>query len=295
MKTNSTNCPALLMLLAAIMYTGCEKPIIDKEAPTTNGNITIRASLYDIAPFGTRAAVDIASYSTSISYVFYQDGAQTKKITQKSGDNGYGSTTTTLAAGEYQLLVLAHSCPLGNPTMTNPSAIQFTNTGTGYSDVFYYYGPITVTDEAATYDLGLQRATSLLRIKATDKVPQQVRSIRVLYKGESGVFNAVTGWGGTVNSEQRVTINIDNPETPLVLDAYTFLREETGELKTVTITALDAAGATVTEKQLKNVPMKSHMVTEYEGPLFGESEVSGVTLRLTADTEWDVYEKVTFQ
>ena len=245
-------------------------------------------------PFNdTRAVQNVADYCSTISFVFYQDGSKVKSFTQKKNDTGFGELTTTLAAGTYQLLILAHSCPFGNPTMSDPAAIKFTNTESGYSDVFYYYDNLVVTDDRNNYDLMLQRGTSMVSITVNDEsMPAEVAKIRVYWEGESGVFNATTGWGGTTNSKQYVMYDVAGQSTPLTLSAYTFLRNETGTL-TITLTAYDSQDATVAEKVLKNVPMKNRMVTECSGKLFSNPN-SDIVFNLQADTAWEVYKQVDF-
>lgn len=275
----------------------CEKMVVDDVDGNTSeeqGNVVIRASIYNIVPFNdTRAQQNIADYCTTINYVFYQDGSRVKTVTQKKSDTGFGQLTTTLTTGTYQLLILAHSCPFGNPSMTDPAKIQFTNTQSGYSDTFYYYGDLIVTDGQNSHDLVLQRATSMVSITIDDAaIPDGVTKIRVYWKGESGVFDATTGWGGSTNSEQYIMYDVAGQTTPLTLQAYTFLRNETGTLA-MTLTAYDSNNATIAEKVLNGVPMKNRMVTECTGKLFA-SPNADVTFSLTADIAWEVYEQVTF-
>lgn len=258
------------------------------------GNVVIRTSVYSIVPFdNTRAVQNIADYCSTISYVFYQDGTRVNTFTQKKGEDGYGQLTTKLATGTYQVLILAHSCPFGIPTLTNPANIQFTNTGTGYSDTFFYYDDLVVTEQQNTYDLILQRATSMVRIFITDEVlPEEVAKFRVNYEGESGVLDATTGWGGSTNSKQYIMYDRNDLSAPVTLCAYTFQRNEIGSL-TITVTAYDGDDNIVAEKTLKDVPLKHQMVTEYSGSLFANPNTDA-TINLKAETSWQVYQQLTF-
>lgn len=286
-----------MTFIALFAFAGCEKVVLDEESTTdetkaADGNVIIRASLYNIVPFDTRAGVSLTDYCSTIQFVIYQNGEKVKGITQKKGESSYGQAALTLSPGTYQLLVLAHNCQLGNPTVSNPSTIQFTNTGSGYSDTFYYYGDLQVTEEQGTHDITLERAVSMVRITITDAIPAEVTKIRLYYEGESGVFNAVTGMGGTTNSKQSINYNVQGYSAPLSLGAYTFLRNEEGTL-TMTITAFDSKDNVIAEKQLTDIPMKNRMMTEYSGRLFSEASASA-TIVLSADTEWKVYRQLTF-
>ena len=283
---------ATMMMVIMMGLGACEKAVLDEqqEKKPVEGNVIIRASLYHIVPFETRDVQSVADFSTSLQFVLFQNGTKVKSVTQKKTDDNYGEVGLTLTAGTYQLLVLAHSST-GNPSVSNPEFIQFTNS-IGFSDTFFYYGDIEVTGEQTTYDIRLQRATSMVRVIIQDAIPSEVKTIRLFYTGESGVFNAVTGMGGTVNSQQSIIYNVEGQTVPLTLCAYTFLRDETGSLN-MTISARDANNTVKYEKELADIPMKNHMVTEYSGKLFSESgnKSDDVQFLLTAETDWQIYQR----
>ena len=286
-----------MTFIALFAFAGCEKVVLDEESTTdetkaADGNVIIRASLYNIVPFDTRAEENIADYCSTLQFVLYQNDTKVKAVTQKKGDSGYGVVGLTLEEGTYKLLVLAHSSK-GNPSVADPTMIKFTNQD-GYSDTFFYYGDLTVTEEKRSYEVMLQRATSMVRVTITDEIPANVTKIRLYYEGESGVLNAVTGMGGETDSKQSIWYNVVGYSVPLALRAYTFLRNEEGKLQ-MTVTAYDNANNIVAEKQLTNIPMKHCMVTDYEGRLFSEED-AGVDARISflADTEWKVYRQLTF-
>ena len=297
MKNLKKTLVAMLMLVVMIGLNACEKAVFDEQQQETKpleGNVIIRTSMYNIVPFETRAVQNVADFSSTLEFVLYQNGTKVKAVTQqKKSNSNYGQVGMTLEPGTYQLLVLAHSST-GNPSVADPTFIQFTNND-GYSDTFYYYDDIEVTAEQTTYDVTLQRATSMVRVIIQDEIPSNVQRIYLDYQGESGVFNAVTGMGGTTNSQQRIVVNASGVSSPLTLCAYTFLRNETGTLN-MTITAY---GSSLTDviatKELANIPMKNHMVTEYSGYLFSTPPTNvDASFNLTAETDWELYQQLTF-
>lgn len=305
MKNRMINHLPLLALMAAFALSACEKMVLDEEpaADGQEGNVVIKASMFNIVPFDdTRAVQDIADYCTRLCFVIYKDGEQQTKVLQKSGDANYGQVSVSLEQGTYKLLVLAHSSN-GNPTLTHPDSLKFTNT-MGYSDTFYSYGDIVVGSEATTHSVALQRATSMVRVIVTDNMPSEVKRIRLYYTGGTGVFNATTGWGGTTKSKQHIFYDVAGKSSPVSLEAYTFLREETGSLN-VTITAYDAFDNPLAEKSITNVPMKNHMVTEFSGALFSgtdeepdddphENLNTDESFSFKAETSWEVFQQHTF-
>ena len=286
------------MLIMVTMFSlgACEKAVLDEQQETKplEGNVIIRTSMYDIVPFETRAVQNVADFSSTLEFVLYQNNKKVKAVTQSKSNSNYGQVGITLEPGTYKLLVLAHSSAGGNPSVADPECIQFTNSD-GFSDTFYFYGDIEVKLEQTTYNVTLQRATSMVRITILDEIPSDVQRIRLYYTGESGVFNAVTGMGGSTDSQQSILFNAVGKTAPLTLCAYTFLRNETGSLN-MTITAYGSSTSDViATKQLNNIPMKNHMVTEYSGYLFSTPPTTvDATFNLTAETGWEVYQQLTF-
>jgi hypothetical protein len=273
------------VLMGALCLLSCEKPVLDEETTgqteqkLDDCNLVLRVSSFRQVPYTTRALVDITGYSERLNYVLYQNGNKVKSLDQSKTDSDYGQVAFRLTPGTYQVLVIAHSCS-SNPTLAHPESIQFTNS-TGYSDTFYYYGDIEVTNEAKTHDITLARASSLLRFIVNDNLPANVVRMHFLYTGGSGVLNAVTGYGGDVNSRQERLYRVDGLETPLTLPLYTFLQSDEATLD-VTVTARDANNNTVVQRKFTGIPMKRNMITEYSGSFFEQEN----SFSFKAETDW---------
>ena len=289
----------LVMFLLLLSVMGCEKMVLDGDADAPNDtaarhNVIINASIYNIIPFSQMRAVEpLTNYCSKLCFVVYQNGTQKKKVLQKRGDDSFGQAAMNLSPGTYQLLILGHSSN-ANPTLSNPANIKFANAD-GFTDTFYYYGDLEVADETEQHDLMLERATSMLRVILTDEqMPSSVNRIRIYYTGESGVFDATTGWGGSVNSKQYTMFDVAGRSTPLTLEVYTFLRDDIGSLNAV-LTAYNDKDDVIAEKELNNVPMKNRMVTEYSGSLFdGSSSTQEQAFSLLAETEWQLFKRLNF-
>ena len=284
-----------VLLMAAMIVSSCEKMVVEEEeAPVSpkagKGKVTLRVAGFNIVPFDTRAVVDLTTYCTRLNYVVYKDGNKVASKSQLKEDGNFGEVTMSLEPGTYKLLVLAHSSKGGNPALSDPENIQFTNSLT-FSDTFYYYGDLEVTSEDKTHDISMMRATSLLRFIIEDNIPSDVKYLHFKYTGGTGVLNAVTGYGGNVNSQQEMWYAASG-DTPLTLSLYTFLKGDEGSLQ-VTVQAMASDMKTViAEKTFTNVPMKRNMVTEYRGSFFTVS--SSNSFSLTAETEWEIYQSFTY-
>lgn len=284
--------------MAVMTLSSCEKMVIDEQTPShgveADANLIIKVSHDSFHPYEdedaeSRSQVNIADYCTRFNFVLYQDGTKVKAITQTKNEAGsdFGQVSLSLASGSYQLLVLAHSSASGNPVLSHPEEIQFTN-AMGYSDTFCYYGTIEVTAEPATHDILLKRATTMVRFNFDEVFPDDVAVLQINYTGESGVLNATTGYGGTTNSKQEKKLNVSSfagKHTTYLLPIYTFMRGDTGTLN-ITMTALRADGTTIRERSFQDVPIEHTKVTEFVGEFFEhESEAS---FSFTAETDWEV-------
>lgn len=287
MKTNNCSLILLLAVMGAAMLSSCEKAILEEEKAEKTpdeGNVVLRIAGFRQVPFdtpATKAVVDLATYCTRLNFVVYKDGTKVESVSQKKEDSNFGEVTMSLSPGTYKILALAHSSTGGNPTLSDPEKIQFTN-ALGYSDTFSYYGDIEVGNERKAHDVLLNRNVSCLRFTVSDPAPADAEWMHFHYMGGSGVLNAVTGMGGTVNSKQEKWVNLKDYPTPLTFNLYTFLQQETANLQ-VTVKALAADKESVLlERTFTDVPMKHQMVTEYSGSFFD----SGYGFGLKAETDW---------
>lgn len=285
----------LLMLSAVVGFVSCEKAVFDEEKPeqlAKTANLVLKVTGQQVnEDMQTRAMVDITTYSTRFNFVLYKDGKKVEGRSQMKGDESFGEVALTLEPGVYKLLVLAHSSVGGNPTVSDPEHIQFTNK-LGYSDTFCYYGDITVTKEPKTHHITLKRAVSKISFIINDTLPDSVAYIDYYYTGGSGVLNAVTGMGGNVNSQQEKMVDVTKAEAPLVVPLYTFLRQETGNIQ-LTVKALKADKTTVVlERTFSDIPMAYQKETTLEGDFF--HHYSDNSFSFMAETDWEVLEQIAY-
>ena len=297
---------ALIVLLMVVALTSCEKMIIDDEE--TPGNMTgnLRVSVYQIeqTPFAsltrgvegtnrtsaTRAAQAAADVCTRLNFAVYNiDGSRVKQINQTAGDKNFGQCSFQLDDGDYFLVVVGHSAN-GNPTMTNPQKISFTN-AQGYTDTFLSGGDITIEEEPLDIDVTLERIVARCSFVLTDDIPAEVKKMQFYYTGGSGAFSAYTGLG-SVNSKQTVTFDVTDGSQKQ-FDLYTILHDVSDNIA-LKVTALDAAGNTLYERDF-DVPMTQNHITWLTGAFFNGSGSSSTTVTgVTVDTDWAGETHLTF-
>ena len=290
-----------LFIALAVLVAACEKPILDEEDAVTRkeANVILHMTQYEQEAFGnsgnraaTRAATDITELCSRLNIaIFDDDGTKVKTVAQKEGDASFGTVALTLAAGTYQLVVIAHNGE-GSATITSTEKVTFPNNKV--TDTFYYYGDLVVTSEVQSYDLTLTRAVAMFRMVLTDEeIPSTVTKFKFYYTGGSSTFSPSAGYG-CVNSKQTEIRPVADDGT---YEIFTLPHTEEDVLTKLTVTALDANDNTVKERVFENVPVTRNQITRYTGSFFGNGgsgQTSDGTFRLTADPDWDSVNGYTF-
>ena len=283
-----------LFFALALLVAACEKPILDEDIASTRGaNVILHMTQYNQESFGTRAATDITELCSRLNVaIFDANVTKVKSVAQKEGDSGYGTIALTLAAGTYQLVVIAHNGE-GSATITSTEKVTFPNNKV--TDTFYYYGDLVVTDVKQSYDLTLTRAVAMFRMVLTDdEIPSSVAKFKFYYTGGSSTFSPKDGYG-CVNSKQTEIRTVADGVT--TFDIFTLPHTEDDMLTKLTVTALDANDNTIKERIFENVPVTRNQITRYTGSFFGNGgsgQTSDGTFRLTADPDWDSVNGYTF-
>jgi len=289
---------AAMLLAVLAMLAACEKPILDDGSvdggSPGEANVVLHFTQSEDGDFSaaTRAATDITDLCSRLNLaVFNADGTKVKTVAQKEGDASYGTVALSLAAGTYQLVVIAHNGD-GSATITSTEKVTFPNNKV--TDTFYYYGDLVVGSEKQSYDLTLTRAVAMFRLVLTDEsIPASVAKLKFYYNGGSSTFSPAKGYG-IVQSKQTEIRAVSEDG---IYEIYTLPHTEEDVLTKLTITALDANDNTVKERIFENVPVIRNQVTRYTGSFFGSGgsgETGSGDFRMTADPEWDSINGYTF-
>ena len=297
-------CIPCTLLALLLLLSSCEKAVLDDDSAVSgsaadkDANLTVTVFEIEHTPFeyftrGTTAARATKSASeacTRLNFAIYDEGgSRVKQVNQTSAAADFGKAHFQLEHGDYLLVVVGHSSN-GNPTMTDPAKVQFTN-ATGYTDTYLCCANVTIGEEKVDYQVSLDRITALCRFVLTDDdIPSDVKKLQFYYTGGSGAFNAKTGLG-CVNSKQDVKFDVsaDNKQ----FDLYTFLHDTEGTIH-LTVTALDASGGIYAERSF-DVPMEQNQITWLSGSFFGGTTSGGTTITgVTVNTDWAGETHITF-
>ena len=278
-------------IVALSVMVSCEKPLMGVESDEPEGNLKVTVFEMEKTPFGslTRVAEPASVMCKRLNFAIYTlDGTRVKQVNQTSDAAEFGTASFQLEEGDYQVVVVGHSSN-GNPTMTDPTCIKFTN-AQGYTDTYLCSGVVTIGAEPMDFQVSLDRIVALCRFVITDDFPADVKQMRFYYTGGSGAFDANTRLG-CVNSKQDVKFSVATGQKQF--DLYTFLHDVEGTIH-LTVTGLDAAGNELYNRQF-DVPMQQNYITWLTGAFFNGSGSSSTTIGgVTVNTDWAGETHITF-
>lgn len=240
-------------------------------------NTTSSTSATELSEVCTR--IDFAAFSESDSKTTYSQTSD--------DDDDFGTLSVSLAEGTNRIVILAHN-GTGKASIYRPDSIRFTNNKV--TDTFYYYAEITAT-EGGSYNVTLTRSVAMFRLIVTDDTPDDVAQMEFYYTGGSSTFDATQGLG-IVQSRQTETRDVESTaySGESEYEIYTF-PHSTDDYLNITVTALDASGNELLEREFEDVPVTINTITQYTGEFFSEiTESSSSTFSIIIDSEWNKQE-----
>ena len=276
-------------LLLCLFTVSCEHP----EFPISVERGNLEVSIYQIEhlPFSSLTRAEAQQAFSRLCFAVYDSlGTRVKQINQLADDKDFGTAVFQLSPAQYRVVVVAHSSD-GNPTMTNPSKIQFKNSQ-GYSDTFSSNDTVVVVESGSKLPVSLSRITSLCRFVVADTIPKGVSKLHFYYQGGSGAFDAATGLG-CVKSKQVMNFTAQAGQDSTYYDLYTFLSGDEGDLD-LQVTAHDENDNVLNSREFK-IPMKRRMVTRVTGNYFtGSGSTSGISITVGLNTDWEGEQEISY-
>lgn len=286
----------LWIVLVAMLLASCQKVDFtdedgrkDKPADGTTTAVTLRVTQFESIPFSTgasRAAVsDVAS---RIDFaIFDASGTKVAKKNSKAGDKDFGTAQFSLAAGTYQVVIIAHS-GTGSATITSTQEASFPSNK--MTDTFTYYGSLTVGETGVQQDVTLRRVVAAVRfVLLDDALPTGLDHMRFYYTGGSSTLNPATGLGAK-NSRQEELRTLaqagKDADGHYFFDIYTIPKATEDNKLKLTVEGVDAAGNYLREQVFEGVPITVNTITLFRGTFFSASATAS-TLSLSASADWD--------
>lgn len=227
----------------------------------------------------TRVAQDVADYSgvKAVTLAFYDGSTEVLKTTQQRDDAStyttFGEFDCTLPMGSYTMVVIARGLTDGDVfTLTSPTEAAYT--GDHARETFTATQMVNITStNAVDISATLNRVIAKLQVISTDGKTANAKSVRMTFAAGSKSFNPTTGLA-TANTGFTNTVPISAAVgSPSNSTSYLFLLTDEQAMD-VTIDVLDADGAVLFSKTVKNVPFKRNRLTKLTGAMYTNDAVS---------------------
>ena len=283
MKTPKT----LLLIIAALLFAACEKYVVEDVAQTeskvVDGNLVVKAECVVTKAAGDddeQVSLPLNKRFTRMSMVLYQNDVRVDYVNQTNTDKDFGTMSVDLEPGTYQLVVLAHS-GTRSPTTTNCHKISFS---APLTDVFSYYGEVTVGKEANKITVQLTRAVAKIQLNITDDIPADVSFFNFIYKGASVSFDPATQIG--LASSSRRNVEIEKEDGVKTFEFYTFVTGD-DQLVDLDVAGYSEAKDILGAKKFPGISVGLRKVTKIDSPVF-DGVIEGPTdISVTVDDTWD--------
>lgn len=291
----------LFRIISALLFflslTACEKVSLDEllgedkkeetggdsQTPSDASIIINVKNIEKIAfngPQKAKSDVRLADVCSRITVALYKNSERIFYKNQKSTDSDFGTVKFSVPNGDYSLLVLGYS----NKDAATTTELQKISFNGKVTDTFSYYENINLQTGNNNLDIVLKRIVGMFRLVIEDEIPENVKQLKFFYTGGSSTLDGVTGYG-CVDSRQTELRDVTGEET--AFDVYTFPHKEAKPMK-FTVTAMDADGNTICEKEFLDVNVTTNHITIYTGKFFTGSESSkDFNASIKIDDAWD--------
>jgi hypothetical protein len=263
-------------MVSALILTSC-----DKVEYVVNGDCEVQfnisqwsASSEDL-PTRTVSATD--AQMTDIWLMAYSDGNLVKQVHQSSTDDGFGSITLKLDAGNYNFYVVSSR---GASPVVDTDAKTIT-WGT-VRDTFWATEEMQVSAGTNSKDITLSRVASRLRLELTDVIPDGTEKITF---HPSHWYYALNYQTGAALSDSDADISVNIPASYIGRDdlstAFMTISPTTDWTVDVTATLKGAGDATLGTVQVDGVPMARNKSTTMNGSILSGTRGLGLKINDT--------------
>ena len=284
----------LLLIFAAFLFAACEKYVAEEgtqsESKVIDGNLVVKAECVVTRAGETeenQGSLPLKDRFTRMTMVLYQNDVRVDYVNQVNTDPGFGTMSVDLDPGTYQLVVLAHSGQR-TPTTTNCHKISFS---APLTDVFSYYGDVTIGKEASEKTVQLTRAVAKIQLNITDDIPDNVSFFNYIYKGASVSFDPANQIG--VASSTRRNVEIEKAEGVKTFELYTFVSSD-NQTVDWDFAGYSESNEVIGSKKFSDIPVSLRKVTKIDSRVF-DGVIEGPTdITFTFDDTWEGVVDYTF-
>ena len=278
----------LYIIILAALFAACTKddsPVLsDSVAKITfaiSGDFTL--TYHDF----TRSLTADGKDMTDVWVLDYVDGTLIQQLHQSDNTaDDFGTPTLNLSIGTHHIYFIA-SRGVGAVLNTTTHALTFTSV----RDTFWKDYEITISGgtSSGNRSVTLDRIVTKLKLTFTDAIPEGAATFNVTPSSWNYGVDYTTGEPSEATANGTITVNIPSSEIGVVNEAVSIFgfSSVTEWTTNIAINCKAANNAVLGSATITSAPFVRNRVSEYTGPLFGDSGSMTLSLNATWDDSYN--------
>ena len=263
-------------------FSACDGFTVTKTASVTfamNGDFQLTTNDF------TRSMEADGKTMTDVWVLDYVGGELKQQFHQVSTDADFGSPTLSLALGTHHIYFIA-SRGAGASLNTTTHALTFTSV----RDTFWKDYEITISGgtSSGNRSVTLDRIVTKLKLTFTDVIPEDAATFNVMPSSWYYGVDYTTGEPSEATANGTITVNIPSSEIGVVNEAVSIFgfSSATEWTTNIAINCKAANNDVLGSATITSAPFVRNRVSEYTGPLFGDSGAMTLSLNATWDDSY---------
>jgi hypothetical protein len=222
---------------------------------------------------------------TDVWVLDYVGGVLQQQLHQTSTDADFGAPTLSLGLGTHHIYFVA-SRGAGATLNTNAHTLTFTKV----LDTFYKDYAITITGGTASGNraVALDRIVTKLKVVFSDAIPTGAATFNVTPSAWHYGFDYTTGNPTASTASQNIVVNIPNTSIGAAGESVSIFgfSGTTEWITDIAINCKNNDDTVLGSATITSAPFVRNRVSEYTGPLFGDSGAMTLSLNATWDDSY---------
>lgn len=222
---------------------------------------------------------------TDVWVLDYVGGELKQQLHQTSDDADFGSPTMDLSLGTHHIYFIA-SRGAGASLNTTTHALTFTSV----RDTFWKDYEITISSgtSSGNRSVTLDRIVTKLKLTFTDAIPEGAATFNVTPSSWYYDVDYTTGEPLEATANSTITVNIPSSEIGVVNEAVSIFGFSSATEWTtgISLNCKNSADAVLGSATITAAPFVRNRISEYTGPLFGDSGAMTLSLNATWDDSY---------
>ena len=278
----------LYIIILAALFVACTKDdslvLSDSVAKITfaiSGDFTLTTHNF------TRSLTADGKDMTDVWVLDYVDGTLVQQLHQSDNTaDDFGTPTLNLSIGTHHIYFIA-SRGVGAVLNTTTHALTFTSV----RDTFWKDYEITISGgtSSGNRSVTLDRIVTKLKLTFTDAIPEGAATFNVTPSSWNYGVDYTTGEPSEATANGTITVNIPSSEIGVVNEAVSIFgfSSVTEWTTNIAINCKTANNAVLGSATITSAPFVRNRVSEYTGPLFGDSGSMTLSLNATWDDSYN--------